>query len=81
MEGDDRKRASKRMSRNTKRPATGSQRRPSDSDEAQQAEDVRGGKGRKDEVGRSGIYPATAPEAPADAKVITPGELGHKTRK
>ena len=38
------------------------------------AEDVTGGKGRKDEVGRSGIYPATGPH-PEGAEVITPGEI------
>jgi hypothetical protein len=37
---------------------------------------LRGGKGRKDEVGHSGIYPASAPDAPADAEVRSPGELG-----
>jgi hypothetical protein len=37
---------------------------------------LRGGKGRKDEVGRSGIYPASAPNVPADAEVRSPGELG-----
>lgn len=36
---------------------------------------MRGGKGRKDEVGGSGIYPASAPDAPADAEVRTEGEL------
>ena len=38
------------------------------------AEDVTGGKGRKDEVGRSGIYPGSGPY-PDDAEVITPGEI------
>jgi hypothetical protein len=37
---------------------------------------VKGGKGRKDEVGGSGIYPASAPNAPADAEVRSEGELG-----
>jgi hypothetical protein len=40
---------------------------------------MRGGKGRKDEVGGSGIYPASSPNAPADAEMRTEGELvGHK---
>jgi len=39
----------------------------------------KGGKGRKDEVGRSGIYPASAPDAPADAEVRTAGNLVHHT--
>jgi len=30
---------------------------------------MRGGKGRKDEVGGSGIYPASAPDIPKDAEV------------
>src|SRR5262245_36962294 len=39
---------------------------------------VKGGRGRKDEVGRSGIYPASSPDAPADAEVRSPGNLvGH----
>jgi hypothetical protein len=40
---------------------------------------VRGGKGRRDVVGGSGIYPASAPDAPADAEVRVPGEFGHRT--
>ncbi len=40
---------------------------------------MRGGKGRKDEVGGSGIYPASSPNAPADAEVRSEGELAsHK---
>jgi hypothetical protein len=53
---------------------------PTSSPEPEPREDddyVRGGKGRKDDVGRSGIYPASAPDAPADAEVRTPGEFGH----
>jgi hypothetical protein len=42
------------------------------------AEEVRGGKGRRDEVGHTGIYPASDPNAPADAETRTPGELGRK---
>jgi hypothetical protein len=37
---------------------------------------MRGGKGRKDEVGGSGIYPASSPDAPADAEVRSEAELG-----
>jgi hypothetical protein len=44
-----------------------------------QAEYVRGGKGRRDDVRGSGIYPASAPDAPAHAEVRTQGDLGaHK---
>jgi hypothetical protein len=40
---------------------------------------VKRGKGRKDEVGGSGIYPASSPDAPADAEIRTESELvGHK---
>jgi hypothetical protein len=37
---------------------------------------MKGGKGRKDEVGRSGVYPASSPDAPGDAEIVTEGELG-----
>jgi hypothetical protein len=40
--------------------------------------DVRGGKGRRDEVGRTPVYPATGPY-PDDATVITPGEINSRT--
>lgn len=36
---------------------------------------MRGGKGRKDEVGRSGIYPASSPDAPGDAEVRSEADL------
>jgi len=40
---------------------------------------MKGGKGRKDEVGGSGIYPASAPDVPGDAEVRSEGELAkHK---
>ncbi len=35
------------------------------------------GKGRRDEVGRSGIYPASGPAPSGDAPILTPGELVH----
>jgi len=38
---------------------------------------MRGGKGRKDEVRGSGIYPASSANAPADAETRTVGELVH----
>jgi hypothetical protein len=40
-----------------------------------QHEYMRGGKGRKDEVGGSGIYPASAPDAPADAEIRSESDL------
>jgi hypothetical protein len=39
---------------------------------------VRRGKGQKDEVGRTGIYPASAGNAPEDAEVMGQEELGHR---
>jgi hypothetical protein len=38
---------------------------------------VRGGKGRKDEVGGSGIYTASSPDAPGDAEIRSEGDPGH----
>jgi hypothetical protein len=35
-----------------------------------------GGRGRRDEVGGSGVYPASAGHVPDDAVVRTPGEWG-----
>jgi hypothetical protein len=46
------------------------------------SEYMRGGKGRRDEVGGSGIYPASASDAPSDAEVRPAGEfVKHKGRK
>jgi len=43
-----------------------------------QSEYMKGGKGRKDEVGKSGIYPASSPDAPGDSVLRAEGELaGH----
>jgi hypothetical protein len=36
---------------------------------------VQSGAGRRDEVGHTGIYPATGPEPPSGAEVRTPGDL------
>ena len=38
---------------------------------------VRGGKGRRDEVGKTGIHPASAGTAPEGAPVRGQEELGH----
>lgn len=43
-------------------------------------ENARGGAGRKDEVGRTGIYPATGPYPEGEAPVITPAEINSGTR-
>lgn len=41
-------------------------------------QDVTAGKGRRDEVGHTPVYPATGPYPDdPDAKVLTPGEMGH----
>ena len=48
-----------------------------ESDGEREREYVRGGKGRKDEVGRSGIYPASSTNAPGDAEIRSEGDLGH----
>jgi threonine dehydratase len=40
---------------------------------------VRRGKGQKDQVGPTGIYPASAADAPEDAEVRGQDELGHRT--
>ena len=48
---------------------------PSQSEQERQNEYMRGGKGRKDEVGGSGIYPASSTNAPGDAQLRSEGEL------
>jgi hypothetical protein len=45
------------------------------------AEDVKGGAGRRDEVGHTGIYPATGPYPEGEAPVITPAEINSGTRR
>jgi hypothetical protein len=40
-----------------------------------QSDYMRGGKGRRDEVGGSGIYPASSTDAPADAEIRSEGDL------
>jgi hypothetical protein len=40
---------------------------------------VRGGKGRKDEIGRTGIHPASAGQIPDEAEIIGQEDLGHRT--
>lgn len=39
-----------------------------------------GGKGRRDEPGRTGIWPMSGPLPPSDAPLIAEGELGQGTR-
>lgn len=45
------------------------------SDQNVQDDYMRGGEGRTDEVGKSGIYPASSPDAPGDALIRGEGEL------
>ena len=40
------------------------------------AQDVTAGKGRRDEVGRTGIYPSSGPRPEGDAPMVTQGEMG-----
>ena len=50
-----------------------------ESEQDRQNEYMRGGKGRKDEVGGSGIYPASSDNVPADAEIRSEaGLVGHK---
>jgi hypothetical protein len=50
-----------------------------ESEQDSQSEYMRGGKGRKDEVGGSGIYPGSADNVPADAEIRSEaGLVGHK---
>lgn len=39
-----------------------------------------GGSGRKDEVGRSGVYPMSGPHPKGDAPIVTPGSWGQGKR-
>jgi hypothetical protein len=48
-------------------------------------QDVTGGKGRRDEVGHTGIYPGNGPRPEGDVPVRTPGDInrggGHKVER
>jgi hypothetical protein len=53
--------------------------RKPESEQDSQSDYMRGGKGRKDEVGGSGIYPASSDNVPADAEIRSEaGLVGHK---
>lgn len=59
------------------RPTRGSGAGTGDSDASDQVTDVTSGKGRRDEVGHTGIYPGSATsDVPGDAEVVTPGQFG-----
>ena len=73
MTSGERKRSSMRNDRG-EWPSRASEPRSRDSG---QGADVTSGKGRRDEVGPTGIYPASSlDEAPDDVEVMTPGEIG-----
>ena len=38
-------------------------------------QDVTAGAGRRDEVGRTGVYPATGPYPEGEVEIVTPGEI------
>ena len=42
-------------------------------------QDVTAGAGRRDEVGKSGVYPATGPYPEGEPEVITPGEINKES--
>ena len=48
--------------------------------EDKSSEYMRGGKGRKDDVRGSRIFPIDAPDAPANAEIVGAGELGDSRR-
>ncbi|MBI2203591.1 MAG: hypothetical protein HYU41_07060 [Candidatus Rokubacteria bacterium] len=48
-----------------------------DEDDARESGRPGGGKGRRDEVGRTGVYPASGPLPPGDAPVQEQGTFGH----
>lgn len=52
-------------------------------DRAQQGQDVTAGKGRRDEVGKNGIYPSSGPFPEGESpSTLTPGEINTpRTRK
>ena len=53
--------------------------RRNESEKTRSDDYMKGGKGRRDEVGGSGIYPASSPDAPDDAEIRSEGELAkHK---
>ncbi len=54
---------------------------PEDDRDPREREYVRGGKGRRDKVGGSGIYPASSPDAPGDAELRTEGELARHEQR
>ena len=79
MSSSERKRSSMSSS-GSERPSRAPRPRSRDSGESDAANETTGGAGQRDEVGRSGIYPAGADDAPENADVRTPGEFGRSRR-
>jgi hypothetical protein len=48
---------------------------PSHEPHESQGQDVTAGKGRRDEVGRTGIYPSSGPFPEGDVPIVTPGDI------
>lgn len=51
------------------------ERERNDTEHESHGQDVTAGKGRRDEVGRSGIYPSSGPYPEGPAPVITPADI------
>ena len=54
--------------------------RRQDKYETKRESGVPGGAGRKDDVGRSGVYPMSGPHPSGDAPIVTPAAWGHGER-
>ena len=48
---------------------------PEQQSDEPKAQDVTAGKGRRDEVGKTGIYPSTGPFPEGDAPILTPADI------
>ena len=79
MKSEDRKRATQRESMPSERASRASGARTRDSGATNSSNTVTRGKGRRDEAGRSAVYPASAASEPSDdADVVLPGQLGRE---
>lgn len=77
MNSEDRKPSMDRGDAYDERASRASDAGTVDTGASDEVSDVTSGKGRRDEVGHTGIYPASsATDAPADAELVTPGEMG-----
>ena len=80
MKSEDRNRFTQAGDANDDRRSRESGATSRDTDALEAVSDVTSGKGRRDEVGRSGIYPGSSrlADVPGDAELVTPGELGRR---